>query len=540
MKKMKHVLSMLLAVSLTATLFTGCGGGGGDSADKPSNNTDKQGSDNKGGETGEDGLPALTDEKITLKYLNFDDDIVTKKLAEEFMELHPNITVQSEFVIVDDYNTTLLNLVSSNQTPDCFMFSDTDFALKNKLLYDMTDYWEADEENKNLLPTINELKLGYYFTDRKYGTPMKFFPGAFFVDLNCLETLNIEAPPKDWVWDDMIDLIKKATDETQSPAYYGLGAYNRLDSYYGIAAGQDVIGEFGFNGKSFNLALWAVGEQQFATLKQTHCVAPDKNTQQMETWLGSLDGWAGSSGRVAVMTEAYWSFKNIWDTPAYRRDMDMCFVPYVVPAVEEGEGVHNSIGTLDFGGISAGTKYPREAYELLKFMGWGKEGWSKRIELYKDPDIKNTSDAQLQRSSMPAPITMDQDIWDSYREMYPTKGGAPIDAVGEFADVKYDDREAEYWDTYFESCTRPIPFGWLQIPGYWAFCDGYFNKIGIHDLVDSGEKKAIDYADDATEQANQYFADAMNDYFGIDVTSDSYKFEKDTSGNSDAKLSFSK
>ena len=30
----------------------------------------------------------------------------------------------------------------------------------------------------------------------------------------------------------------------------------------------------------------------------------------------------------------------------------------------------------------------------------------------------------------------------------------------------------------------------------------------------------------------------MEDYFGIDVTSDSYTFERDTSGNSNAKLSF--
>ena len=123
---------------------------------------------------------------------------------------------------------------------------------------------------------------------------------------------------------------------------------------------------------------------------------------------------------------------------------------------------------------------------------------------------------------MPAPITMDQGIWDRYRQLFPT-----------------DDVEGPYWDTYFESCTRPIPFGWMEIPGYWAFCDGYFNSIGIHNLVDTGQAKAVDYADEATEQANQYFAEAMEEYFQIDVTSDDYSFERDTTGNTDAKLSFS-
>jgi len=525
MKKMKHVLSMLLAASLTVTLFTGCGGG--DEPSSSNNDTNKtqdnQGDSQGGGsETSDDGLGPLTDEEITLTYLNFDDKVVTEELAKKFTELHPNIKVQVEYVEVGEYNNTLLNLVSASKTPDCFMYSDTDFALKNNLLLDMTKYWEADPENENLLPTINELKLGYYFTDQKRGTPMKFFPGIIYVDMKDLERLNIEMPAKDWKWDDLISLIKNATDLNQKPAYYGLGVLNRLDSYYGIAAGQDVIGEFGFNGKTFDLSIWAVGEQEFADLKLNNYVAPDRDSIAMEQWMGDYGFWHGQSGRVAVESEAFWTFKNIWDTPEFRA-MDMLWVPYVIPAVEEGEGVHNSIATLDFGGISAGTQYPREAYELLKFMGWGIDGWKARLELYQDENMKNAAGQSLQISSMPAPITMDQSIWDEYRKMFPT-----------------DDVEGPYWDTYFESCTRPIPFGWLEIPGYWAFCDGYFNKIGIHNLVDSGEKKAIDYAEDATEQANQYFADAMNEYFGIDVTSDSYKFERDTSGNSDARLSFSK
>lgn len=522
MKKMKHVLSMMLVASMTAALFTGCGGGkDGDSS--TTTNNDANTTDKSGGDTAStDGLAPLTDEEITLTYLNFDDEVVTNKLAEKFMELHPNITVNVQYVPVAESNDTLLNLVGAQQTPDCFMYSDCDFALNNQLLYDMTEFWEADPENKNLLPTINELKLGYYFSGKKWGTPMKFFPGIVYVDMNELEQLNIEMPPKDWTWSEMIDLIKNATDLTQSPAYYGLGYFNRLDSLYGVAAGQDIIGEFGFNGKTFDLSIWAVGEQEFSDLKLNNYVAPSQDSIGMEQWLGDFSAWHGASGKVAVETEAYWTFMNIWDTPEYR-DMNLKYVPYVIPSVEETEGVHNSIATMDFGGISAATEHPREAYELLKFMGWGIDGWKERIKLYTDESITTTAGTPLKRASMPAPITMDQAIWDEYRQLYPT-----------------DEVEGPYWDTYFESCTRPVPFGWMEIPGYWTFCTEYFNTIGIHDLVDSGQNKAIDYADEATEQANQYFASAMQTYFGIDVTSDDYTFEKDTSGNVDAKLSFTK
>ena len=61
---------------------------------------------------------------------------------------------------------------------------------------------------------------------------------------------------------------------------------------------------------------------------------------------------------------------------------------------------------------------------------------------------------------------------------------------------------------------QPISYGWTSIAGYWNFCDEYFNKIGIHDLVDKGTAKAADYATEATEMANYYHASAMIQYFG--------------------------
>lgn len=535
MKKMRKLLSLLLTASTVATLFTGCGrnednkttstGQKSETQSQTGNKNDAvppPSSENGAAppSSSEDGLPAMTTENITLTYLNFDDQVTTEKLAEKFTEKYPNIEVVVQYVEAKDSNNTLMNLIGAGQTPDCFMYSDCDYALSHELLYDMTEYWKADPENKELLPTINELKLGYYFSDKKWGTPMKFFPGVVFVDKNELETLNIDMPPTDWTWNEMIDLIKNATDLDQSPAYYGLGYYHRLDSLYGIAAGQDVIGEFGFNGKTFDLSIWAIGEQEFADLKISNYVAPPQNSPGMEQWMGAYDFWHGQSGRVAIETEAYWTFMNLWDKQEYR-DMGLLYVPYVIPSVEETEGVHNSIASLDFGGISSGTEHPREAYELLKFMGWGVDGWKERIKIYNDEGITNLKGEPLIRAGMPAPITMNQEVWDEYRKLYPQ-----------------DEVEGPYWDRYFESCTRPIPFGWMQIPGYWTFCDEYFNKLGIHDLVDAGKNKAIDFAEEATEQANDYFAKAMDTYFGIDVTSDSYTFERDLSGNTDAKLSF--
>lgn len=510
---MKRRIALLLVFTMLVSALSGCvfGNNGSDNGSNqaPTNAAkvkDESSSSEGGNQTDngdqvveETGLPPMTTEPITLTYLNFDSEVLTQKLAEKFMKKYPNITVEVEFINVADFGTTLLNLINTGEVPDTFMFSDSDFALSNYLLYDMTELWEADPENQNLLPTINELEIGYYDTDRKWATPIKFFPGIVYIDRTVLETLNIPMPRMDWTWDEMINLIKDATDHTQSPAYYGLGAFNRLDSLYGIAASQKIKGEFGWDGTGFDLGVWAVGEQEFADLKLNGYVAPDRETPKMENWLGDWEAWAGASGRVAVMTEAYWTYMNIWDTPEYKEEMNINFVPYAIPSVEEVDGVANTISTLDMGGISAATEHPREAYELLKFMGWGVDGWKAKMEIFMDESITNASGLPLKRDSMPAPITMDEGVWADYRSLYPT-----------------DEIDGPYWDAYFKNCTRPVPFGWMSIAGYWTFCDEYFNSLNIHNLVDSGQAKAADYAAEATEKANQYHKEAMKKYFNID------------------------
>ena len=291
-------------------------------------------------------------------------------------------------------------------------------------------------------------------------------------------------------------------DSPDGQAYYGVGVYNRLDSYYGIAAAQTIQGEFAFDGTDFDLSIWAVGEQEFADLATGGYRAPATETQEMEDWAGDWEAWSGATGHVALFTEAFWTYQGTWATEAFQQ-YDLDIVPYVVPAVSEKDASadHHSIATIDFGGVTTACKYPREAYELLKFMSFGVDGWNTRIEMYNDTSIVNASGLPLKNDVMPAPITTNEEVWSAYIDMY-------CDGM--------DETHKGYWEEYFASCMQPIPYGWTSIAGYWNYCDEYFNKIGIHTLVDSGEKKAADFADEATTKANYYHAKAMLEYFGPD------------------------
>ncbi len=450
----------------------------------------------------------MTTENITLRYFNFDSDVVTQELAKIFMKIYPNIKVETTFEAVDTYNTTLGTLINNGETPDVVMTSDADYALSNRIFLDIAKYWGTDDETPLLASTINSAKIGCYGLEgHRYAVPMKFFPTAVAVDRNVLKKLSIAIPDQNWKWADMINIIKagKQPKSLDGMEYYGLFAYTRLDSLYGIAAGGDIIGEFGFDGKDFDLSAWAVGEQEYGDLRVSGYVAPDRDTLANEEWLGDPANWSGLSGHVAIFTEPFWTYQNIWlaeteDGVTQMEANNLDIVPYVIPSASNtDEGLHNTIATMDFGGVSSATKYPREAYELLKFMTFGIDGWYARISLYNDESIVTASGTPLRTDNMPAPLTTDQGVWNAYIDMF-CKG--------------MDDEHKEHWTDFFASCMQPIPYGWVSIAGYHTACDEYFNKIGIHGIVDAGTGQAADYVDEATRKFNYYHAEAMINYFG--------------------------
>jgi len=500
----KKIIAMLLASIMLVSLFAGCGSiGGGNGSDTTTVTNDYELVEINGYSYKK--YNDMSKDKLTLTYMHFDQDETVQYLADRFMEIYPNITVNVRYENVATYGDTLLTLVSNGETPDIIMYSDADYALSNFLLTDISSFWDTDAETAGLASTINDAGIGTFQTSARFAVPVKFFPGGMYVDMNVLETLNVEAPTQNWTWSEMIDMIKKCTvlDSPDGMAYYGLGYYNRLDSYYGIASSQDIIGEFGFDGTEFDLSAWAVGEQEFSDLKLGGYIAPSTETQAMEDWCGDWEGWCGATGHTAMFSEAFWTFQNTWNTPAFHENYDLDIVPYVIPAVsdEDAGADHHSIATIDFGGLTTSCKYRREAYELLKFMSFGIDGWMTRIEMYNDESNTNASGLALKYDVMPAPITTDEVVWDAYIDMY---------CAG------MDDEHIAHWENYFASVLQPIPYGWTSIAGYWNFCDEYFNSIGIHDLVDNGTAQAADYVEEATRKANYYHAQAMLDYFGPD------------------------
>ena len=88
----KRVLALLLAMAMVLSLAA-CNKSGTDSKPDTASNSDGQ-SSSQGGASN----TGVTDEKITLSFWSYEDETTANLMAEKFMELYPNITVETYII----------------------------------------------------------------------------------------------------------------------------------------------------------------------------------------------------------------------------------------------------------------------------------------------------------------------------------------------------------------------------------------------------------------------------------------------------------
>ena len=493
MKNMKKVLSLLLVLVMCVGLVAGCGKGETKTASKNDDPTTVapevkvDGGESAGEIVANKSLPPMTTEKITLTYASWENEVLTTHLAQKFMEKYPNITVELVSLPLDGYNDALLNLVATAQLPDAFwILGECDFAIANDLLGDMTEFWENDPEADNVLTTINDGKYGYYGTDKKWATPVKFFPETIFANMTVFEQLNKEMPSGDWTWEDMVNSIKEMTVPEQS--IYGFNQFRTIVTWYPVAADSNVWGEFGWDGTKFDMTHWADGVNLQAELINGKYHAPYWDTDEAEAAFGDRTMWAAYSGKIAYQFDAWWTFNNLFASQEYL-DLGLVYVPYTVPRAN-GTSSTQSMATMDFGGISSATEYPREAYELLKFMNWNEEGWMEKLYVYN-----NLTNADGTKVTMDAlPLTLSETVWSEVRKAFPGD------------DDEYG--RGPFFDAFLANCKEPIPYGGTVIPGFGTFIAEAY--AGSEAKVFNEGINAHDLAPDLAEKANAANAAAMD------------------------------
>ncbi|MCZ0702149.1 multiple sugar transport system substrate-binding protein [Natronobacillus azotifigens] len=482
----KAMISILSAILVLMLLVVGCNNE--DDTTTPSNNDGNNTSENDtNGDDEPAGLDPLTEEEITLTYAAWTSHDLQFHLADAFMEMYPNITVDIVQLEQDGWNDHLTNLASTGDLPDVFWYmGNVDVPIRNMWLGDFTEYFENDPDNDNLLDTAYD--MGYFDGERKMAAAAAYLPYTIFLDENLFEAQNVDMPSPDWTYTEMIELIEEMTIPEQG--IFGYNTFTKLVTMAPIVRG-DSFGEFGWDGESYDLTgEWADAVMQHAELVRNGNHVPFFDTDEAEAAFGDRLLWAAETGRVAMQLDAWWTV-DLFGTDTFT-EKGIKWVPYTVPRGENAETL-NKPAFIDFASISAATDHPREAYELMKFMGWSREGWEAKLDAFK------TLEHEDGRPMFPhpdgLPLIKDQDIWDELRTLLP---------------------EGHYYDDFLERATHPIPLGGAAAPGFSTFLDEvYFGgEYGdVEQAAIDGTVNAHDIAADLTEMINDYYHRALEELF---------------------------
>lgn len=448
------------------------------------NNTDVAGSEQIPVEHDpNDPLPPMTTEEITLTYASWDNPVMMEFMAERFMERYPNITVEVVHLSLDDYNEALFNLASAGQLPDVFWYlGDIATPLENQWLRDFSEFFDVDLESKYMPDSLKDAGM---IGDKRVSAPSKVLPFAIFLDQALFERLNVEMPSVDWTYNEMIELAKQMTLPEQQ--IFGMNMFTHLITIAPIV-NQDAIGEFGWNGESFDFSEFAAAYEQQRKFARTNVFPPPFGSEAAAAAFGDAEIWSASTGQLAMQVDAIWT-ANLFEEPEFK-NKGIDFVIYPVPRGDDAI-TENKPAYVDFGGISSITPHPREAYELLKWMGWGTEGWMHKIEGYAT--LENSDGSLVFAYPDGVPILNNEEIWDAYQTLVP---------------------QTDYWMGFLDSVRSPVAMGSSYIPGFQSF----LNWMGEQDIwgqLDRDEVNIFDIQDHITENANRFVQEAMERVLNI-------------------------
>jgi len=331
--------SMALMLMLAA-----CSGGGNDNGGNAVTNGGSGGESTNGSQSTNGGSSGGETVELTLAhYADLTAEQTYKKVAEAFMDTHPNIKVKTE-PYTGDFHDVLKTRLATGAGPDVFFldaFQSAAFIDAERLM-PLDDYlgdYDLDDFEENLLQAFQGPD------GKQYGIPKDYNTLALFYNKQMLEDAGVEVPT---TWDELMAAAKTLTKGNVK----GLVLQNELPRFqpffYSNGGGMLTDGNPAVNSPENAEAL-----KFWLSLFQEDVAATPAD-------LGvGWDGDAFAQGLAAMTIEGNWMSGYVEELAP-----DLAYGIAPIPISKEQA---NMIFTVSFS-VNSGTKHPAEAAELVKFL----------------------------------------------------------------------------------------------------------------------------------------------------------------------------
>lgn len=316
---------------------------------------------------------------IVLSYADWGDQELNKALIDAFMEENPHIRVELRQDITGagaSFTESLLNAQAAGVLPDVFAIDNVPTGYGNGMLLDISEYWDADPDTELIYPNIAETAV---YGDGRYAIPSFQFIKGIYLNLNLFEQYNIDLPDYDWKYDEFVDIAIEIRQAGINDYVYGIDPWFGVLDFEAIWPTQDHedVGYQTWDGErfNFNTPMWIEAYEARLDLMQRDVVA--SFTEEEMAAIGE-NVWPWAAGYIGMRIDGSW---NLWMVESMYEDygIELGFWPY--PGGAAGQFPPT---ILDFAVVSSQTDHPQEAYELAKWMTFGKEGWMTRLDVMEE------------------------------------------------------------------------------------------------------------------------------------------------------------
>lgn len=343
-----------------------------------------------GSDTDEGGNGGGSNRTIYLTYAEWGDQEVAQAMLDAFMVAHPNIKVTLDTSITGSgtaFTTNLISAAQGNMLPDVFVTDNVPSVIKNGLVYDISELWDKDPDAAKVYNNIAHTAIYKDSSGKvvRLAAPSYQFIKGFFVNQTLLTNLGIDIPDYDWTFEDFYDISQEIlnighmpTDPNQ-PVFAINGYYGALDFEKAMTAQTNSgLGYDSWNGTRFNYESpeWLKYRRLTEEFYQTGMLE-QLTAEEKEQIYGNESAWPFEKGHTAFAVEGSWNILSYLDS-FQQANMRLEFYPY--PA---GDVAREAV-ILDYMCVSSLTDYPEEAFELMKWMSFGEEGWKARLKIMKE------------------------------------------------------------------------------------------------------------------------------------------------------------
>jgi ABC-type glycerol-3-phosphate transport system substrate-binding protein len=430
---------------------------------------------------------------------------IERRMIDEFMVAYPDITVdviERPKTVDEEGNESDVSWdeffaaqAAIGKMPDVFMSDSVIKAVMNGWAEDIMSIASADTEYALLSQDIRDAAA---INGKLYALPQALYYMGYFINRTVINDAGAGAivPTYGISFE---DLMLAAQADAKQPVIGGDGIagidgmsnlIGWLPAQYDSSIDWFTYSETGFNFDSEAFE-FAVNEQ----MKYFGAGASGYSNYVLDTQENRADRYGEgdpfTNGKQSIKWEGSYNLRD-WiagtmneESGLYGADIDFIGTPSVTYA---GETNHRIPVVLDYIGIGQGTEYPEASYEFAKWMGFGRDGYLKRLEIAGEfPEAGAVNFA---------PMINDAAIVESFFELYPTL-------------VEFKKIVTEHEDFIIESLAKTVP-GYVDVR-WTASYNAETTMAAVFDMIINGELSLADaLAAGLNTIANREFNDAKD------------------------------